>query len=968
MNNFEFNDKFSDRHIGPNNNEIARMLSAIGVSSLDELIDKTIPHVIRLKEKLELDEPLTEYDFISHLKEIASKNKIFKNYIGMGYYPTITPSVIKRNILENPGWYTQYTPYQAEISQGRLEALLNFQTMIIDLTAMPIANASLLDEATAAAEAMTMFYASRKSSKKSSNVFFVSEECFPQTIDVLLTRAEPLGIKVKIGSHKTLKLTDDIFGILVQYPAAHGEIYDYTELFKLAAELGIFKAVAADILSLALLTPPGEFGADAVVGSTQRFGVPMSYGGPHAAFFAARDEFKRQMPGRIIGVSIDARGKSALRMALQTREQHIKREHATSNICTSQVLLAIMAAMYAVYHGPKGIKAIAERVNKLTNFLDNALQNLGLRQVNKYYFDTLKIKLNSESETEKIKHLALARKINLNYIDKTTISISFDETKKYEDVLELIDIFKSVCDENSPKLDLEEITKSIKPSIPTKLNRETEFLTHPIFNSCYSETEMMRYIKSLEQKDLSLTTSMIPLGSCTMKLNAATEMIGISWPEFSDIHPFCPLDQAEGYKIIFNNLIGQLKKITGFEDVSLQPNSGAQGEFTGLMIIRAYHRSRGDYNRNIVLIPSSAHGTNPASAVMAGNKVVVVKCDEKGNIDTNDLLQKAEQYRDNLSALMVTYPSTQGVFEENIVEICNIVHKNGGQVYMDGANMNAQVGLTNPKTIGVDICHLNLHKTFAIPHGGGGPGVGPIAAAKHLVPFLPGHSVIKIGTAKSINAVSASPWGSAGILLISYAYIKMMGAAGLAEASKIAILNANYLKAKLEPYYNVLYSGRNGFVAHELIFDLRKFKQTAGIEVEDVAKRLMDYGYHAPSVSFPVPGTLMVEPTESESLSELDKFCDALISIRREIEEIKNGTADKINNVLKNSPHTAQDIASDEWNHPYGREKAAFPSKYTRQNKFWPSVGRVNNAYGDRNLVCSCLPVSEYETESIHLS
>ncbi|MFA3781965.1 aminomethyl-transferring glycine dehydrogenase [Melioribacteraceae bacterium 4301-Me] len=962
MNNFEFYDRFLDRHIGPSNQDIKEMLKTIKVSSLDELIDQTIPNSIRLKSPLELEPPLTEFELISHLKEIAKKNKVYKTYIGMGYYPTITPSVIKRNILENPGWYTQYTPYQPEISQGRLEALLNFQTMIIDLTAMQIANASLLDEGTAAAEAMSMLYSSRKSNKKNSNVFFVSEDVFPQTIDVLLTRAEPLGIKIQIGNHKNIQLTDEMFGILVQYPAKDGQIYDYRDLFKQADQLNIFKAVAADILSLALLIPPGEFGADVVVGSTQRFGVPMGYGGPHAAYFATKEEFKRQIPGRIIGVSIDSHGRHALRMALQTREQHIKREHATSNICTAQVLLAIMAGMYAVYHGPKGIKAIAERIHKLTVMLDKTLQLLGLNQVNKIYFDTLKIKLHNE-DLQKIKEISLSKEINLNYVDETTITLSLDETKTYEDVLELIEIFKSVSKITISEKDIDEIASSVRVNIPEELKRTSKYLTHPVFNSFYSETEMMRYIKSLEQKDLSLTTSMTPLGSCTMKLNAAAELIAISWPEFSDIHPFAPLDQTEGYQILFSKLKDQLTKITGFSAVSLQPNSGAQGEFTGLMVIRAYHRSRGDVNRNVVLIPSSAHGTNPASAVMAGNKVVVVKCDEDGNIDLSDLLQKAEQYKDSLSALMVTYPSTHGVFEENIVEICEIVHRYGGLVYMDGANLNAQVGLTNPKTIGADVCHLNLHKTFAIPHGGGGPGAGPIAAAEYLSQFLPGHSIVKIGSDKSIHAVSSAPWGSASILIISYAYIKMMGADGLTLASKIAILNANYLKAKLENYYNVLYTGKNGFVAHELIFDVRKFKQTTGVDVEDIAKRLMDYGYHAPTVSFPVPGTLMVEPTESESLTELNKFCDALISIRNEIEEIENGVADKVNNVLKNAPHTALEIVSEDWKHPYSREKAAFPSAYTKQNKFWPAVGRVNNAYGDRNLVCSCLPVSVYETE-----
>lgn len=963
MKNIPFFDKFVDRHIGPNDEEIQKMCSVIGVSSLDELIDKAVPSSIRMNKKLELDEPLSEYQLLQRLKEIASKNKIFKNYIGLGYYPTITPSVIKRNILENPGWYTQYTPYQAEISQGRLEALLNFQTMVIDLTGMPIANASLLDEATAAAEAMSMLYSLRKSNKKNSNVFFISDEVFPQTIDVLKTRSVPAGIQLRIGNLKNIELTDDIFGILVQYPSANGEIYDYSELFKEAESKGIFKAVAADLLSLAILTPPAEFGADVVIGSTQRFGVPMGFGGPHAAYFATKEEFKRQVPGRIIGVSIDSHGKPALRMALQTREQHIKREHATSNICTAQVLLAIMAGMYAVYHGPKGIKAIAERIHQLTSILDNGLKKLGLIQTNQNYFDTLRVILNSKEEVEKVRRIALKNKVNFRYFDIPAIGISIGEPHNIDDIKQLLNIFAQALNK---KFDDKDLDINVNSEYPEPLKRKSEYLTHPVFNSYYSETEMMRYIKSLERKDLSLTTSMISLGSCTMKLNAATELFGISWEEFSELHPFAPLNQAEGYLQLFNELENDLKKITGFDAVSLQPNSGAQGEFTGLMVIRAYHHSRGDTQRNTVLIPSSAHGTNPASAVMAGNKVVVVKCDENGNIDINDLKQKAEQYKENLSALMVTYPSTHGVFEEDIVKICQIIHEKGGLVYMDGANLNAQVGLTNPAFIGADVCHINLHKTFAIPHGGGGPGAGPIAVAKHLSQFLPGHPLVKIGGEKSITAVSAAPWGSASILLISYAYIKMLGAEGLTKATKVAILNANYIKARLSPYYSTLYSGKNGFVAHELIFDTRRFKQTANVEVDDIAKRLMDYGYHAPTVSFPVPGTLMVEPTESESLRELDRFCNALISIRKEIEDIEKGLSDKLDNVLKNSPHTAEDVANDNWNHSYSREKAAFPIKYVRENKFWPSVGRINNAYGDRNLVCSCLPISDYEKIEAH--
>lgn len=961
MNNLDFHDKFSDRHIGTNNDDTKKMLGVIGVGSLDELIEKTVPSSIRLKTKLDLDEPETEFDFMKRLQALASQNQVFKNYIGLGYYPTITPGVIRRNILENPGWYTQYTPYQAEISQGRLEALLNFQTMIMDLTGMQIANASLLDEATAAAEAMTMLFALRKGSKKNANVFFVSEEVLPQTIALLKTRSAPLGIELRIGNHKNVELTDDIFGMLVQYPACDGEVYDYTELFKRAEEKGIYKAVAADILSLALLTPPGEFGADVVVGSAQRFGVPMGYGGPHAAYFATKDEYKRQMPGRIIGVSIDSRGKRALRMALQTREQHIKREHATSNICTAQVLLAIMAAMYGVYHGPKGIKAIAGRVHNLTSLLEHKLAGLGIKQSNAHYFDTIKIELNSSAEVDRVKQLAVESKINFRYFDSSSIGISLSEQDTINDVEAIVKIFAATLNKS---YEAKSNSKELKTKIQENLRRTSEYLIHPVFNSYYSETEMLRYIKSLEKKDLSLTTSMIPLGSCTMKLNAATEMFGITYPEFAELHPFAPAEQAAGYHKLFKELEYSLAKITGLDSVSLQPNSGAQGEYTGLMVIRAYHHSRGEKNRNVILIPSSAHGTNPASAVLAGNKVVVVKCDEHGNIDVDDLKAKAEQYKDSLSALMVTYPSTHGVFEESIIEVCEIIHKCGGQVYMDGANLNAQLGLTSPGIIGADVCHLNLHKTFAIPHGGGGPGMGPIAVVKHLSPFLPGHPVVKTGGEKAIHAVSAAPWGSASILLISYAYIKMLGADGLTNATKAAILNANYLKSKLEKEFPVLYAGKNGFVAHELIFDTRGFKTSANIEVDDIAKRLMDYGFHAPTVSFPVPGTLMVEPTESESLYELDRFSDALLSIKKEIEEIENGTLDKIDNPLKNAPHTADEVINDDWKHNYSRERAAFPNKNTRENKFWPSVGRLNNAYGDRNLVCSCLPVSEYEEAS----
>lgn len=955
------NDNFVNRHIGVNENDIQTMCQEIGVHSLDELIDKTVPEQIRLKEKIKIDPPLSESELISNLEKIASHNKVFKSYIGLGYYPTITPSVIKRNILENPGWYTQYTPYQAEISQGRLEALLNFQTMVIDLTGLPLTNASLLDEGTAAAEAMSMLFSTRKSNKKNSNVLLVSDKLFPQSIDVLKTRSEPFGIKLRITDINENEFTDDVFALIVQYPDANGEVNDFTSLFELATQKGITKIVAADLMSLALLKAPGEFGADVVVGSTQRFGVPMGYGGPHAAYFATKEEYKRQIPGRIIGVSIDADGNRALRMALQTREQHIKREHATSNICTAQVLLAIMASMYAVYHGKNGIKNIAERINSLTKILDNGLKSLGVNQLNKNYFDTLQIELGSVELVKSINELAESNEINFRYFDETKIGISISEVTTLNDIEQILMLFSKAVKKTYDKNNLFLFDyKSIK-SFPNSLIRTSEFLTHPVFNTYHSETAMLRYIKSLEKKDLSLTASMIPLGSCTMKLNAASEMFGISWKNFADLHPFVPIEQAKGYQILIKELEKDLCSITGFNAVSVQPNSGAQGEYTGLMVIRAYHKNNGQGHRNVVLIPSSAHGTNPASAVMAGNKVVVVKCDENGNIDVNDLKTKAEQYKDNLSALMVTYPSTHGVFEESIKEICDIIHEYGGQVYMDGANMNAQVGLTSPAEIGADVCHLNLHKTFAIPHGGGGPGVGPIAVAKHLTPFLPKHSLVNVGGEKGITAVSSAPFGSAGILLISYAYIKMLGEQGLTYATKCAILNTNYLKAKLERYYPVLYTGKNGFCAHEMILDCRQFKYSANVEVEDIAKRLMDYGFHAPTVSFPVPGTLMVEPTESEPLSELNRFVEAMISIRKEIEEIENGISSKEDNVLKNSPHTELNIASDEWQHSYSRIKAAFPVEYVKQNKFWPSVARVNNAYGDRNLVCSCLPISEYE-------
>lgn len=964
MKEFDHPDKFVNRHIGPTEVEMNQMAQACGADSMDELIDQTVPANIRLKKTLALTNPINEHIFLEDLKHIAAKNKVYKSYIGMGYYPSILPTVIQRNIFENPGWYTQYTPYQAEIAQGRLEALLNFQTVVSDLTGMDIANASLLDEGTAAAEAMSMFFALRSKDKKNANVFFVSEEVYTQTIDVLKTRANPLGIEIRIGSARNTDLTDDIFGLLVQYPAGYGEVRDYTTLFQQATEKKIFKVVAADLLSLTLLKPPGEFGADCVVGSSQRFGIPMGYGGPHAAYFATKEEFKRNIPGRIIGVSVDADGNRALRMALQTREQHIKRERATSNICTAQVLLAVMAGMYAVYHGAEGLKAIALRINKFAKMLDLALAQFGFKQINKHFFDSLLIETD-KTTLEKIRIEALKRWVNFRYIDDTHIGITFAETVEERDIRKLFEIFATVAGKSVDDKMILEFSEQADTKQENFLSRTTEYLTHPVFKMYRTETELLRYMKRLENKDLSLAHSMIPLGSCTMKLNATTEMIALTWDEFAHIHPFVPKDQAEGYLEVFNELENDLAEITGFEAVSLQPNSGAQGEYAGLMVIRAYQKDKGQSNRNIVLIPSSAHGTNPASAVMAGMKVVVVKCDDLGNIDVNDLKARAEEHKQYLSALMITYPSTHGVFEESVVEICKIIHDCGGQVYMDGANLNAQLGLTSPGIIGADVCHLNLHKTFCIPHGGGGPGAGPIAVAKHLVPFLPGHPVVHINREKSITAVSAAPWGSALITLISYAYIKMMGGEGLTLASKAAIVNANYMLAKLKDTFKVLYSGLNGRVGHELIFDMREFKHSCNIEVEDIAKRLMDYGFHAPTVSFPVPGTLMVEPTESESKAEIDRYCNALLSIREEIREIEQEKFTKSENVLKHSPHTLASVITDEWKYSYSREKAAYPLPFTRDGKFWPSVRRVDNAYGDRNLVCSCLPIEEYIDEPV---
>lgn len=954
--NIDYQEKFEQRHIAPNSEDTSKMLDTLGLNTIDELIDQTVPANIRLKQDLKLPEAMSEFDYLINLKQTASKNKLFKSYIGQGYHDVIVPGVIQRNILENPGWYTQYTPYQAEIAQGRLQALLNFQTMVIDLTGMEIANASLLDEGTAAAEAMFMQYSLRKNTD--AKTFFVSEEVLAQTIDILKTRSAPYGIQILIGNHETIALNDSMFGAIVQYPAAKGSVYNYSNFASKAHEKGIKLTVIADIMSLALLSPPGEWGADIVVGSSQRFGVPMGFGGPHAAFFATREEYKRSIPGRIIGVSIDNAGNYALRMALQTREQHIRRDKATSNICTAQALLAIMASMYAIYHGSKGIKLIAERIHGLTVFLSEALENLGYKQDNEFFFDTIKLDL-GDLLIHSIHAEALNNEVNLNY-DGIVVSIAIDETTSLNDVLTLIRFFAKVQGKNMHELDLDGIKAGIKSRVPSELQRTSKFLTHPIFNSHHSEHEMLRYIKSLEAKDLSLCHSMIALGSCTMKLNATTEMVPVTWPEFSKIHPFAPIDQVGGYMQVFDELNRWLSEITGFASMSLQPNSGAQGEYTGLMVIRAFHHDNGDSQRNVVLIPSSAHGTNPASAAMAGMKIVIVKCDERGNIDVSDLKTKAIEHASNLSCLMVTYPSTHGVFEESIIEICEIIHQNGGQVYMDGANMNAQVGLTSPATIGADVCHLNLHKTFCIPHGGGGPGMGPIGVASHLVPYLPGHVVVDMGNIKSISAVSSAPWGSASILLISHAYIAMMGAEGLANATKYAILNANYIKARLEKSYSVLYSGAQGRCAHEMILDCRSFK-AFGIEVTDIAKRLMDYGFHAPTVSFPVAGTVMIEPTESEPKHELDRFCDAMIAIRAEIQDVENGNLDRIDNPLKNAPHTSAAVTVDDWKHPYSRQIAAFPLSYVSEFKFWPSVGRVNDTHGDRMLICSCPPIESYE-------
>ena len=943
-------DSFALRHIGIRDEELPGMLKTIGVSGLDELIEETIPKDIRLKEDLSLDAPMSENEFLNHIHALSRKNTVFKSYIGLGYHESITPSVIKRNILENPGWYTAYTPYQAEIAQGRLEALLNFQTMVCDLTGMELANASLLDESTAAAEAMTMLFDLRTRDQKKNDVlkFFVSEEVLPQTISLLHTRSKPLGIELVIGNHQEFSFTGDYFGALLQYPGKYGQVYDYASFVDKAKENGIKVAVAADILSLVLLTPPGEFGVDVVVGTTQRFGIPLGYGGPHAAFFATKEEYKRNIPGRIIGVTKDTDGGHALRMALQTREQHIKRDKATSNICTAQVLLAVMAGAYAVYHGPKGLGYIASKVHNLACTLADGLEKMDISQTNTAYFDTILVKANARAVREEAEKKA----VNFYYVNEDTIAISLNEATSSKDVQDILDIFSRALEKKTTAVAAQQMASAI----PATLQRKSAFLTHTVFNSFHSETQLMRYLKKLERKDLALNHSMISLGSCTMKLNAATEMLPLSMPEWGNIHPFVPLDQAAGYQQILEDLARDLTIITGFAATSLQPNSGAQGEYAGLMTIRAYHESMGNSHRDVCIIPASAHGTNPASAVMAGMRVVVTKTDEKGNIDLGDLEEKVLQHSENLAALMVTYPSTHGVFESSIRKITQMIHDHGGQVYMDGANMNAQVGLTNPAIIGADVCHLNLHKTFAIPHGGGGPGVGPICVAKQLAPFLPGNPVVKTGGNNAITAISAAPWGSALACLISYGYIKMLGARGLKRATEIAILNANYIKQRLEGKFDVLYTGEKGRAAHEMIIDCRPFKQK-DIEVTDIAKRLMDYGFHAPTVSFPVAGTMMIEPTESEGLAELDRFCDAMISIRQEIDEAQ---AAEPNNVLKNAPHTLHMVTSDHWTFPYSREKAAFPLPYVGENKFWPSIRRVDEAYGDRNLICTCAPIEAY--------
>ncbi|MBE0662970.1 MAG: aminomethyl-transferring glycine dehydrogenase [Bacteroidales bacterium] len=954
-------DNFLKRHNGPSKDEAARMLKFMGLNSLGELIDQTVPAAIRLKKGLNLPAGLNEFELINHLRDLGARNKIFKSFIGMGYYNSIMPGVIQRNILENPGWYTSYTPYQAEISQGRLEALLMYQTMISDITGMPLANASLLDEGTAAAEAMIMLYNARPRDKVKSNanVFLVSERMFPQTIAVLKTRAQHLDIMVQIGNHENFDLNEKVFGLMVQYPDERGAIYDYRDLAAKAASTGIAVAVAADLLSLALLTPPGEWGADVVVGSSQRFGLPMGFGGPHAGYFATKEDHKRHLPGRIIGVSVDANGNRALRMALQTREQHIKRERATSNICTAQALLAIMSGMWAAYHGPKGIMEIARHINILAGVLGNEAKQYGFKQLNQNFFDTLCFELPGGVSMEAIKKVALENKMNFRYIYQTMLVISIDEVTTLEDINKILEIFANAAAKPFTTFVCDPVECRKIETFGSEFKRTSQYLTHENFNSFHNETEMMRFMKKLENRDLALNRTMIPLGSCTMKLNAASEMFAMSWPEFGSIHPFVPAEQAKGYHLLIEQLEKDLCEITGFARMSFQPNSGAAGEYTGLLVIREYLKAKGESHRNICLIPASAHGTNPASCAMAGMDVVVVKTDPLGNIDLGDLKEKAEKYRENLAAAMITYPSTHGVYEEGILDAINIIHENGGQVYMDGANMNAQVGLTNPGILGADVCHLNLHKTFAIPHGGGGPGAGPIGVASHLVPYLPTHPVVDMGNKQNEMVVAAAPYGSAMILTISYAYIKLLGAEGLTEATKYAMLNANYLKARLEGDYKILYVGKNGWVAHEMIIDCNCFSRSGGVNVIDIAKRLMDFGFHAPTVAFPVIGTLMVEPTESEPLSELDRFCDAMMTIRDEMREVEDGKVALQDSVIKNAPHTCEMVVATEWNHTYSREKAAFPTPYLKKDKYWPSVTRIDDAFGDRNLVCTFEPTTE---------
>jgi glycine dehydrogenase len=957
-------DNFQQRHLGPGPDDRQHMLETIGVRSLDELIDRTIPASIRRKDPLRAPAPMSEHRYLEHLSAIAAKNAVRKSFLGQGYYGTVTPGVIRRNIFENPGWYTQYTPYQPEIAQGRLEALLNYQTMVSDLTGMDVANASLLDEGTAAAESVAMAanIVHKNPAGERRKKIFVSHGVFRQTLDVIRTRAIPLGIEVVTGDERTASFDETTIGAVLQYPAQDGAVLDPRPAIEAVHRAGGIAIVATDLLALTLLTPPGEMGADVVVGNSQRFGIPMGYGGPHAAFFATKNEYLRLLPGRIIGVSVDAHQATAFRMALQTREQHIRREKATSNICTAQALLAIMAGMYGVHHGPEGLRAMAQRIRGLAAVLDGDLRKLGYVQLNAVYFDTLHIDAESPSLADAIMAEADRTGINLRRIDRTHIGIALDETTEPEDVEAIRTVFASAARKDAPLVSVDDRVRTAASALPASFARASLYLTHPVFHLHRSESELMRYIKRLENKDLSLMHSMIPLGSCTMKLNAAAELLPVTWPAFANLHPFAPVSQAAGYREIFESIDRMLCDATGFAGCSLQPNSGAQGEFAGLLVIRAYHHDRGDTHRNVALIPSSAHGTNPASAVMTGMQVVVVACDARGNIDVADLRAKAAETKDRLAALMVTYPSTHGVFEEDIREICGIVHANGGQVYMDGANMNAQVGLTSPALIGADVCHINLHKTFAIPHGGGGPGMGPICVANHLVPYLPGHSVVGLGGPKAIPAVSSAPWGSASILLISYGYMRMLGGWGMTEATRYAILNANYLKKRLEGTYAVLYQGDHGHVGHEFILNMKAFKDSAGVEVSDIAKRLMDYGFHAPTVSFPVHDTLMIEPTESESKAELDRFASALLSIREEIREIEEGTADRKDNVLKNAPHTALQVTADDWKHPYSRSQAAYPLPYVRDRKFWPSVGRINDTYGDRNIVCACPPIEQYST------